>query len=142
MRQFSDGSCLTPRSQTRVISHLAIGYLWCRSDRRAVLVPRPVELSDGRRPSVRLTSTNIAAASTTPGPDLTELPRIGARTLIPAVNPTEERLATAHRAKLAYVYVRLVWQHQVRSAGRSGVGNTGLVVSLDASRLARNNRVR
>ena len=67
------------------------------------------------RRSVRLTSTNLAAASTTPGPDLTELPRIRARTLIRAVNPIEERLATAHQAKLAYIYVRLVQQHQERT---------------------------
>ena len=102
--------------------------------------------------------------------------------------PADERLTTAHRAKLAYVYVRQSSVNQVRhhqestelqyrlveravilgwprervhvidedlgKSGASGVerhgfqkliaeiglGNAGLVVSLDASRLARNNR--
>src|SRR6266852_3697642 len=101
---------------------------------------------------------------------------------------TDERLTTAHRAKLAYVYVRqsslnqvrqhqestelqyrlvdravcLGWPHERvqvidEDLGKSGaggierhgfqkliaeigLGNAGLVVSLDASRLARNNR--
>src|SRR6266700_3320363 len=103
-------------------------------------------------------------------------------------NVVDERLTTAHRAKLAYVYVRQSSLHQVRQhqestalqyrlvdralalgwphervqvidedLGKSGaggvdrhgfqkliaeigLGNAGLVVSLDASRLARNNR--
>ena len=103
-------------------------------------------------------------------------------------NAAEERLTTAHRAKLAYVYVRqssvnqvrqhqestelqyrlvdraigLGWPHERvqvidEDLGKSGagsverhgfqkliaeigLGNAGLVVSLDASRLARNNR--
>jgi DNA invertase Pin-like site-specific DNA recombinase len=105
-----------------------------------------------------------------------------------AANAADERVTTAHRAKLAYVYVRQsslnqVRQHQESTAlqyrlvdraialgwphgrvqvidedlGKSGagsverhgfqkliaeigLGNAGLVVSLDASRLARNNR--
>ncbi len=105
-----------------------------------------------------------------------------------ATNTADERVTTAHRAKLAYVYVRqsslnqvkhhqestqlqyrlvdraiaLGWPHGrvhvidddlgksgADSAARRGfqklmaeigLGNTGLVVSLDASRLARNNR--
>ena len=105
-----------------------------------------------------------------------------------AANAADERVTTAHRAKLAYVYVRqsslnqvkqhqestelqyrlvdraiaLGWPHgrvQVidEDLGKSGagtverhgfqkliaeigLGNAGLVVSLDASRLARNNR--
>ena len=105
-----------------------------------------------------------------------------------AANPADKRVTTAHRAKLAYVYVRqsslnqvkqhhestelqyrlvdraiaLGWPHgrvQVidEDLGKSGagsaerrgfqkliaeigLGNAGLVVSLDASRLARNNR--
>jgi DNA invertase Pin-like site-specific DNA recombinase len=105
-----------------------------------------------------------------------------------APNATDERLTTAHRAKLAYVYVRQSSLNQVRQhqestelqyrlvdravalgwpfgrvhvidedLGKSGagsierhgfqrliaeigLGNAGLVVSLDASRLARNNR--
>jgi DNA invertase Pin-like site-specific DNA recombinase len=105
-----------------------------------------------------------------------------------AANAAEERVTTAHRAKLAYVYVRqsslnqvkhhqestqlqyrlvdraiaLGWPHGrvhvidddlgksgAGSAERRGfqklmaeigLGNAGLVVSLDASRLARNNR--
>lgn len=105
-----------------------------------------------------------------------------------AANPADERVTTAHRAKLAYVYVRQsslnqVKQHQESTElqyrlvdravalgwphgrvavidddlGKSGagsaerrgfqklmaeigLGNAGLVVSLDASRLARNNR--
>ncbi|MEY9590824.1 DNA invertase Pin-like site-specific DNA recombinase [Bradyrhizobium yuanmingense] len=103
-------------------------------------------------------------------------------------NVADERLTTAHRAKLAYVYVRQSSVNQVRQhqestelqyrlvdraiglgwpaervqvidedLGKSGaggvdrhgfqkliaeigLGNAGLVVSLDASRLARNNR--
>ena len=103
-------------------------------------------------------------------------------------NVADERLTTAHRAKLAYVYVRqssvnqvrqhqestelqyrlvdraigLGWPHErvqvidedLGKSGAGGVdrhgfqkliaeiglGNAGLVVSLDASRLARNNR--
>lgn len=103
-------------------------------------------------------------------------------------NAAEERLTTAHRAKLAYIYVRqssvnqvrqhqestelqyrlvdraigLGWPHERvqvidEDLGKSGtarverhgfqkliaeigLGNAGLVVSLDASRLARNNR--
>src|SRR5437660_9395479 len=105
-----------------------------------------------------------------------------------APSATDERLTTAHRAKLAYVYVRQSSMNQVRQhqestelqyrlvdraiglgwppepvqvidedLGKSGaggvdrhgfqkliaeigLGNAGLVVSLDASRLARNNR--
>src|SRR5437588_7536561 len=105
-----------------------------------------------------------------------------------AANVADERLTTAHRAKLAYIYVRQssvnhVRQHQESTElqyrlvdraiglgwppervqvidedlGKSGagavdrhgfqkliaeigLGNAGLVVSLDASRLARNNR--
>ncbi len=105
-----------------------------------------------------------------------------------AANVADERLTTAHRAKLAYIYVRqssvnqvrqhqestemqyrlvdravgLVWPHErvqvidedLGKSGAGGVdrhgfqkliteiglGNAGLVVSLDASRLARNNR--
>ena len=105
-----------------------------------------------------------------------------------APNAADERLTTAHRAKLAYVYVRqsslnqvrqhqestelqyrlvdravcLGWPHERvqvidEDLGKSGagsierhgfqkliaeigLGNAGLVVSLDASRLARNNR--
>jgi DNA invertase Pin-like site-specific DNA recombinase len=105
-----------------------------------------------------------------------------------ASNTVEERLTTAHRAKLAYIYVRQSSVNQVRQhqestelkyrlvdraiglgwpcervqvidedLGKSGagsverhgfqkliaeigLGNAGLVVSLDASRLARNNR--
>lgn len=105
-----------------------------------------------------------------------------------AANAADERVTTAHRAKLAYVYVRqsslnqvklhqestqlqyrlvdraiaLGWPHDrvhvidddlgksgADSAARRGfqklmaeigLGNAGLVVSLDASRLARNNR--
>jgi DNA invertase Pin-like site-specific DNA recombinase len=104
------------------------------------------------------------------------------------LNPTDERLTTTHRARLAYVYVRQSSVNQVRQhqestelqyrlvdrtiglgwpaervhvidedLGKSGaggtdrhgfqkliaeigLGNAGLVVSLDASRLARNNR--
>jgi DNA invertase Pin-like site-specific DNA recombinase len=104
------------------------------------------------------------------------------------IAPTDERLTTAHRAKLAYIYVRqsslnqvrqhqestelqyrlvdravgLGWPHERvhvidEDLGKSGagtverhgfqkliseigLGNAGLVVSLDASRLARNNR--
>ncbi len=54
----------------------------------------------------------------------------------------DERLTTAHRAKLAYVYVRQSSVNQVRQQliAEIGLGNAGLVVSLDASRLARNNR--
>jgi len=103
-------------------------------------------------------------------------------------NLDDERLTTAHRAKLAYVYVRqslvnqvrqhqestelqyrlvdraigLGWPHErvqvidedLGKSGAGGVerhgfqkliaeiglGNAGLVISLDASRLARNNR--
>src|SRR5260221_8406737 len=102
-------------------------------------------------------------------------------------NVVDERLTTAHRAKLAYIYVRQSSVHQVRQhqestelqyrlvdravrlgwphereqgidedLGKSGaggverqgfqkliaeigLGNAGLVISLDASRLARNN---
>jgi DNA invertase Pin-like site-specific DNA recombinase len=105
-----------------------------------------------------------------------------------APNTADERLTTAHRAKLAYIYVRqsslnqvrqhqestelqyrlvdravgLGWPHERvhvidEDLGKSGagsierhgfqkliaeigLGNAGLVVSLDASRLARNNR--
>ena len=105
-----------------------------------------------------------------------------------AANVADERLTTAHRAKLAYIYVRqssvnqvrqhqestemqyrlvdravgLGWPHErvqvidedLGKSGAGGVdrhgfqkliteiglGNAGLVVSLDASRLARNNR--
>ena len=105
-----------------------------------------------------------------------------------AANTADERATTAHRAKLAYVYVRqsslnqvkqhqestelqyrlvdraiaLGWPHERvqvidEDLGKSGagsverhgfqkliaeigLGNAGLVVSLDASRLARNNR--
>lgn len=105
-----------------------------------------------------------------------------------SLNVADERLTTAHRAKLAYVYVRQSSVNQVRQhqestelqyrlvdraiglgwppervqvidedLGKSGagavdrhgfqkliaeigLGNAGLVVSLDASRLARNNR--
>ena len=105
-----------------------------------------------------------------------------------APNTNDERLTTAHRAKLAYVYVRqsslnqvrqhqestelqyrlvdravcLGWPHERvqvidEDLGKSGagsierhgfqkliaeigLGNAGLVISLDASRLARNNR--
>jgi DNA invertase Pin-like site-specific DNA recombinase len=105
-----------------------------------------------------------------------------------AANLADERVTTAHRAKLAYVYVRqsslnqvrqhqestqlqyrlvdrtiaLGWPHERvqiidEDLGKSGagnverhgfqkliaeigLGNAGLVVSLDASRLARNNR--
>ncbi len=105
-----------------------------------------------------------------------------------AANAADERVTTAHRAKLAYVYVRqsslnqvrqhqestelqyrlvdravaLGWPHERvqvidEDLGKSGagsverhgfqkliaeigLGNAGLVVSLDASRLARNNR--
>ena len=105
-----------------------------------------------------------------------------------AANAADERMTTAHRAKLAYVYVRqsslnqvrqhqestelqyrlvdraigLGWPHERvqvidEDLGKSGagsverhgfqkliaeigLGNAGLVVSLDASRLARNNR--
>src|SRR6201997_4296098 len=105
-----------------------------------------------------------------------------------AANTADERVTTAHRAKLAYVYVRqsslnqvrqhhesnelqyrlvdrtiaLGWPHERvqvidEDLGKSGagsvercgfqkliaeigLGNAGLVVSLDASRLARNNR--
>src|SRR6516225_11971205 len=105
-----------------------------------------------------------------------------------APNTADERVTTAHRAKLAYVYVRQSSLNQVRQhqestelqyrlvdrtialgwpqervhvidedLGKSGtgsverrgfqkliaeigLGNAGLVVSLDASRLARNNR--
>ncbi len=105
-----------------------------------------------------------------------------------AANVADERVTTAHRAKLAYVYVRqsslnqvrlhqestqlqyrlvdrtiaLGWPHERvqvidEDLGKSGagsvdrygfqkliaeigLGNAGLVVSLDASRLARNNR--
>ena len=105
-----------------------------------------------------------------------------------AARVADERVTTAHRAKLAYVYVRQSSLHQVRQhqestqlqyrlvdrtialgwphervqvidedLGKSGagsverhgfqkliaeigLGNAGLVVSLDASRLARNNR--
>ena len=42
-----------------------------------------VALPDGRRRSVRITSTDLAAASISPIPDVTGLPRISARTLIP-----------------------------------------------------------
>jgi hypothetical protein len=103
-------------------------------------------------------------------------------------NVADERLTTAHRAKLAYIYVRQSSVHQVRQhqestemqyrlvdravrlgwphervqvidedLGKSGaggverqgfqkliaeigLGNAGLVISFDASRLARNNR--
>jgi DNA invertase Pin-like site-specific DNA recombinase len=105
-----------------------------------------------------------------------------------AANTVDDRVTTAHRAKLAYVYVRqsslnqvrqhqestqlqyrladraiaLGWPHERvqvidKDLGKSGagaikrhgfekliaeigLGNAGLVVSLDASRLARNNR--
>ncbi len=105
-----------------------------------------------------------------------------------AAHVADERVTTAHRAKLAYVYVRqsslnqvrqhqestqlqyrlvdrtiaLGWPHERvqvidEDLGKSGagsverygfqkliaeigLGNAGLVVSLDASRLARNNR--
>src|SRR6266849_6997626 len=105
-----------------------------------------------------------------------------------APSATDERLTTAHRAKLAYVYLRQSSVYQVRQhqestelqyrlvdsavglgwphervqvidedLGKSGagsverhgfqkliaeigLGNAGLVISLDASRLARNNR--
>jgi DNA invertase Pin-like site-specific DNA recombinase len=105
-----------------------------------------------------------------------------------AANAADERVTTAHRAKLAYIYVRqsslnqvrqhqestqlqyrladraiaLGWPHERvqvidEDLGKSGagaierhgfqkliaeigLGNAGLVVSLDASRLARNNR--
>jgi DNA invertase Pin-like site-specific DNA recombinase len=105
-----------------------------------------------------------------------------------AATAADERVTTAHRAKLAYVYVRQSSLHQVKQhqestalqyrlvdralglgwphgrvqiidedLGKSGagsverrgfqkliaeigLGNAGLVVSLDASRLARNNR--
>jgi len=108
--------------------------------------------------------------------------------VLTALNPTDERLTTTHRARLAYVYVRQSSVNQVRQhqestelqyrlvdraiglgwpaervhvidedLGKSGaggadrhgfqkliaeigLGNAGLVVSLDASRLARNNR--
>ena len=108
--------------------------------------------------------------------------------MLTALNPTDERLTTTHRARLAYVYVRQSSVNQVRQhqestelqyrlvdraiglgwpaervhvidedLGKSGaggadrhgfqkliaeigLGNAGLVVSLDASRLARNNR--
>jgi DNA invertase Pin-like site-specific DNA recombinase len=108
--------------------------------------------------------------------------------MLTASNAPEERLSAAHRARLAYVYVRQSSVNQVRhhhestelqyrlvdravglgwprervhvideDLGRSGagsaervgfqkliaeigLGNAGLVVSLDASRLARNNR--
>jgi DNA invertase Pin-like site-specific DNA recombinase len=108
--------------------------------------------------------------------------------VLSAVKAAEEPLTAAHRAKLAYIYVRQSSVHQVRQhqestelqyrlvdravglgwprervhiidedLGRSGaasaerhgfqrliaeigLGNAGLVLSLDASRLARNNR--
>ena len=108
--------------------------------------------------------------------------------MLTALNPTDERLTTTHRARLAYVYVRQSSVNQVRQHQEStelqyrlvdraiglgwpaervhvidedlsksgaggadrhgfqkliaeiGLGNAGLVVSLDASRLARNNR--
>jgi DNA invertase Pin-like site-specific DNA recombinase len=108
--------------------------------------------------------------------------------VLTAANTADERATTAHRAKLAYVYVRqsslnqvkqhqestelqyrlvdraiaLGWPHERvqvidEDLGKSGagsverqgfqkliaeigLGNAGLVVSLDASRLARNNR--
>jgi DNA invertase Pin-like site-specific DNA recombinase len=108
--------------------------------------------------------------------------------VLTAVSAADERATTAHRAKLAYVYVRqsslnqvkqhqestelqyrlveravaLGWPHERvqvidEDLGKSGagsverhgfqkliaeigLGNAGLVVSLDASRLARNNR--
>ena len=108
--------------------------------------------------------------------------------MLMTLNVADERLTTAHRAKLAYVYVRQSSVNQVRQhqestelqyrlvdravglgwprervqvidedLGKSGaggverhgfqkliaevgLGNAGLVVSLDASRLARNNR--
>ena len=108
--------------------------------------------------------------------------------MLTASNAPEERLSAAHRARLAYIYVRQSSINQVRhhhestelqyrlvdravglgwprervhvideDLGKSGagsteragfqkliaeigLGNAGLVVSLDASRLARNNR--
>src|SRR6266705_701846 len=108
--------------------------------------------------------------------------------MLTAAKVADERLTTAHRAKLAYIYVRqssvnqvrqhqestemqyrlvdravgLGWPHErvqvidedLGKSGAGGVdrhgfqkliteiglGNAGLVVSLDASRLARNNR--
>ncbi len=108
--------------------------------------------------------------------------------MLTAAKVADERLTTAHRAKLAYIYVRqssvnqvrqhqestqlqyrlvdraigLGWPHERvqvidEDLGKSGtgsverhgfqkliaeigLGNAGLVVSLDASRLARNNR--
>ena len=108
--------------------------------------------------------------------------------MLMTLNVADERLTTAHRAKLAYVYVRQSSVNQVRQhqestdlqyrlvdravglgwprervqvidedLGKSGaggverhgfqkliaevgLGNAGLVISLDASRLARNNR--
>ena len=112
----------------------------------------------------------------------------GRSLMLMTLNVADERLTTAHRAKLAYVYVRQSSVNQVRQhqestelqyrlvdravglgwprervqvidedLGKSGaggverhgfqkliaevgLGNAGLVVSLDASRLARNNR--
>ena len=108
--------------------------------------------------------------------------------MLSAVKAAEEQLTAAHRAKLAYIYVRQSSVHQVRQPQEStelqyrlvdravglgwprervhvidedlgqsgatsgerhgfqrliaeiGLGNAGLVLSLDASRLARNNR--
>jgi hypothetical protein len=108
--------------------------------------------------------------------------------VLSAANSADERVSAAHRAKLAYVYVRQSSVNQVRQhqestelqyrlvdravglgwprervhvidedLGKSGtasaerhgfqrliteigLGNAGLVLSLDASRLARNNR--
>ena len=66
----------------------------------------------------------------------------------------EDRVTTAHRAKLAYIYVRVevidddLGKSGTSSKGRGGfqrliaeigLGKAGLVLSLDASRLTRNN---
>ena len=72
--------------------------------------------------------------------------------MLSAATGADERVSAAHRAKLAYVYVRQSSVNQVRQHQEStelqyrlvdravGLGNAGLVLSLDASRLARNNR--
>jgi hypothetical protein len=77
----------------RIVSHVTItdprhflfGYRLSVVQERSARGPGyvAITLPDGRQRSIRITSTDLAAASTNPVSDVAELPRISARTLIP-----------------------------------------------------------
>jgi hypothetical protein len=78
----------SPRSTSMMMPrarHFLFGYRLSVVRERSARGPGyvAITLPDGRQRSIRITSTDLAAASTNPVSDVAELPRISARTLIP-----------------------------------------------------------